>query len=198
MPTFTKLQNELLTELIAGALSPLQERVLELEKDCNLTKLQHISVISDLNSEWCERLHDLEVTLTTKNRHLEENIRLLEKKCAKNISHHHCHTTVPSPYQKEPQSIFNDPKILLLQEKVNLLWRKIDDVDQYSKRYNLIIDGLPLRRNETPDSIRDSVIAELKRLKLNIDALEVDRAHRSSMPFMTITEFVSSPPLSAS
>ena len=41
-------------------------------------------------------------------------------------------------------------KLQQLQEKMNLLWRKMDDFDQYSRRQNLIIDGITVRKNENP------------------------------------------------
>ena len=65
-----------------------------------------------------------------------------------------------------------------LMEKIGLADRRHDDTEQYLMRQNLIIDGVPFRKNETPDSIRDLVTQEIDNLGLEIDDSEVDRAHR--------------------
>ena len=70
-----------------------------------------------------------------------------------------------------------------LESKEGLLERKIDQLDQYSKRPNLLLDGLPLRKNETPDSTHSAVIAEIDQLGLEIDDCEVDRAHRAEQRY---------------
>ena len=67
--------------------------------------------------------------------------------------------------------------------KIGLLERRIDDLDQYSKRQNLILDGVHMRKNETPDNIRNAVIAEIERLGLEIDDTEIDQAHRIEQPY---------------
>ena len=71
-----------------------------------------------------------------------------------------------------------------LESKVRVLERRIDDGEQYSKRQNLILDGIPLKRGETPDSIRDLVLKEIERLGLDIDDYELDRAHRIDSPYI--------------
>ena len=71
-----------------------------------------------------------------------------------------------------------------LQQKVGLLERKVDQLDQYGKRPNLLIDGIPFKRNETPDTIRNAVLGEIDKLGLEIDDCEVDRAHRAEQRYM--------------
>jgi hypothetical protein len=75
-------------------------------------------------------------------------------------------------------------RIVLLQEKMNLLERKCDDLDQYSRRVNLIVDGIPVHRNESPASILKAVHSEIHRLKLPIKDFQISRAHRSSSPYI--------------
>ncbi len=60
-----------------------------------------------------------------------------------------------------------------------LLERRIDYGYQYCRRLNLMVDGIPIKRGETPSSIRSSVMDEINRLGLNIANCEVDRAHRA-------------------
>ena len=56
-------------------------------------------------------------------------------------------------------------------------------MDQYSKRTNLIVDGIQMRRGETPDQLRQTLLQEIEWLDLEIDDSEVDRAHRTSAPY---------------
>ena len=47
--------------------------------------------------------------------------------------------------------------VKLLEEKMTLLERKCDDMDQYSRLLNLIVDGIPIRRNDSPSSILKTI-----------------------------------------
>ena len=70
-----------------------------------------------------------------------------------------------------------------LKSKMGLLERRIDDGDQYSRRQNLLIDGIPLRKHEKPEDIRRQVMNEIRNLDLDIDEIELDRAHRAEEPY---------------
>lgn len=63
------------------------------------------------------------------------------------------------------------------------LARRIDDNNQYSRKVNLIIDGLDVKRGDSDRQIRKLVIAEIRKLKLDILDREVDRAHRHARAF---------------
>lgn len=62
--------------------------------------------------------------------------------------------------------------------KQDLLHRLIDDNTQYSKKTNLIVDGLNIKDGANDNQIRRLVVNEIKHLKLDIFDFEVDRAHR--------------------
>ena len=65
-----------------------------------------------------------------------------------------------------------------------LLARLLDDQNQYSRKTNLIVDGLNVYKNDKDDRIRRLFLDEIKRLDLDIDPLEVDRAHRTGRSFV--------------
>jgi len=129
-------------------------------------KTNHETEIATLNSKWCD-----------KNNSLQDKIASLEKKLARNA----IPFTTPMPPSSSAST--ETTRLLQMQEKINLLWRKVDDMDQYTKRPNLIIDGIPIRRGETPKQIKKAVLAKIDRLKLPIDDCELDRAHRTSQPY---------------
>ena len=64
-----------------------------------------------------------------------------------------------------------------------LLLQKVDDNDQYSRRLNLIVRGLPVLKSATDEDIRRLVIAEIQQLQLPLTASDIDRAHRIRKPF---------------
>ena len=77
-----------------------------------------------------------------------------------------------------------DAKIWHLESKGGLLERRLDDLDQYVKRPNLILDNVWIKRGETPASIKQVIMDEIERLQLDIDLHEVDRAHRIERPYI--------------
>ena len=70
-----------------------------------------------------------------------------------------------------------------LESRFSLLERRNDDSEQYSQRLNLIVDGVKIRGNETPDDIKAKVFKEIDHLGVEIDDIEIDRAHRIERPF---------------
>ena len=64
-----------------------------------------------------------------------------------------------------------------------LLLQKVDDTEQYTRRLNLIVSGLPVQKGSSDSDIRQMILAEIKRLKLPLTERDVDRAHRIRKPF---------------
>ena len=65
-----------------------------------------------------------------------------------------------------------------------ILLRKIDQNEQYSRKQNLIIDGINLRKEDNDEVIRDAVLEELANLNLDIDPSHVVRAHRTGSSYI--------------
>ena len=66
---------------------------------------------------------------------------------------------------------------------IEQLKRVTDDQNQYSRKQNIIIDGLKIKSSDKDDRIRNLVLAEIRHLNLDIDEYEVDRAHRTDAPY---------------
>ena len=64
-----------------------------------------------------------------------------------------------------------------------LLLKKVDDAEQYTRRLNLIVRGVPVLKSSSDNDIRQLVISELRRLQIPISDSEVDRAHRIRKPY---------------
>ena len=69
-----------------------------------------------------------------------------------------------------------------LESRIQLNERHADDLNQYSNRLSLIIENMQPRRGQSPDDMKRDIIAEIKRLKINIKDFEVDRCHRMFGP----------------
>ena len=78
---------------------------------------------------------------------------------------------------REQQDKFN---VLAKKSQVNslLFERKLDDLDQYSRRLSLVLHKIKFTHGESPASLRLVVVDELKRLGLAHIVQDVDRAHR--------------------
>lgn len=59
-----------------------------------------------------------------------------------------------------------------------LLLRRIDDNEQYSRKPNLILDGFNINKTMTDGDIKRLVLNEIRRLDLKITPDKIDRAHR--------------------
>lgn len=66
---------------------------------------------------------------------------------------------------------------------MDLLRRKIDDTEQYTRRPNLVIDGIYLKEHESPSALRKYVVKELTSLGLDVHDKDVDRVHRHEDPY---------------
>ena len=60
----------------------------------------------------------------------------------------------------------------------------IDDLEQYSRRHSLRLNGVPVTQNEKPKDIVNAVKYEIERLDLPIKDFEIDRAHRLGPIYM--------------
>ena len=64
-----------------------------------------------------------------------------------------------------------------------LMLRKIDQNEQYSRKQNLIVNGMRIAKQDNDDTIRNKFLDEIERLKVNIQDFEVVRAHRTGHPY---------------
>ena len=61
---------------------------------------------------------------------------------------------------------------------MDLLRRKLDDTEQYTRRPNLVIDGFRVSPGESPTSLRKKLLNEIDSLNIDIDDCDIDRVHR--------------------
>ena len=61
----------------------------------------------------------------------------------------------------------------------DLLSRKIDDQEQVSRKVNLRVVGLPIERNESPDTLLTQIKAECEKLQLGLCDADFDHCHRN-------------------
>ena len=80
-------------------------------------------------------------------------------------------------------------KVTLLEEKIaysdkrfELLERRLDDSEQYTRRTSLRINGIAFDGNETAGESLQKVKDEVGKLGLNLDDRDFDRAHRVGSP----------------
>ena len=68
------------------------------------------------------------------------------------------------------------------------LRRVTDDTNQYSKKQNIIIEGLKISKSDSNDKIRELLLKEIRRLDLDIEEYEIDTVFtESNHPTMTTT-----------
>ena len=65
-----------------------------------------------------------------------------------------------------------------MEAKIDLLERHLDDSNEYAQRLNLIVENISLRRNQTPNDMKQMILAEARRLRLGLQEFEIDRCHR--------------------
>ena len=66
---------------------------------------------------------------------------------------------------------------------MDLLRRKLDDTEQYTRRPNLIIDGIRVSPDESPTTLRKKLLNEIDSLNIDIDDCDIDRVHRHEDPY---------------
>ena len=61
--------------------------------------------------------------------------------------------------------------------------RKIDDLEQVSRKVNLRLKGLPISNEDSPVKIMDTIQTEIAKLELNVPVEELDRCYRDGKPY---------------
>ena len=74
-------------------------------------------------------------------------------------------------------------RVSLMECYVKQLETLIDDSEQYSRRHSLRINGIPKKYEEKSVDVLNSLLDEIRKLKININRTEVDRAHRSGREY---------------
>ena len=80
--------------------------------------------------------------------------------------------------EKDKNIIDLETKVALLETKCNLLERRLDDSEQYTRRQSLRINGIRTSANETAKDCLEKVKGEVAKLGLQVQDCEFDRAHR--------------------
>ena len=82
-------------------------------------------------------------------------------------------------------------KVQALEEKVqyhehssNLHARKIDDLEQVSRKINLRLKGILVNRNDSPEMILQQIYEEIESCDVIIPREEIDRVHRVGRKYM--------------
>ena len=71
-----------------------------------------------------------------------------------------------------------EAKVSIQEKTITLLERKTDNGEQYTRRLNLRINGIPSEKNENDKACLTKVINEVKKLNIDVDVSSFDRAHR--------------------
>ena len=121
---------------------------LNVNKMADIKELKQL--IEKINKELGGKIDNLVNKLNEKDRKIEE----LEKKVT----------------ELELKAEYSDKRFQLLE-------RRIDDGEQYSRRTSLRISGIPLKVNETAEESLGMVKEEVQKLGLKISDCEFDRAH---------------------
>ena len=73
-------------------------------------------------------------------------------------------------------------KQLELEFLFGLVQRRIDDQDQYARRLNLVVRGVPTSV-KVDTKIKILIAEDIEKQELDIDQLEISRAHRHGIPY---------------
>lgn len=112
-----------------------------------------------------EGIEDLKLLIMEQNEKIEkQNLEILSLKA-----------TVLS--QEKNLSNMND-KIAVLSNSIDVLKKQSDNQEQYSRRYCLRVKGIEKENYETPNTCIDKVVKVCKNLDVDINASDIDRAHR--------------------
>ena len=98
--------------------------------------------------------------------------------------------TLTKTIEEKNQRILQlEERIVVLEEnaayhekRYELLERRLDDSEQYSRRTSLRINGIPIQEKETSDECLQKVKTEVAKLGLNLQDSDFDRAHRIGSP----------------
>ncbi|KAK3106915.1 hypothetical protein FSP39_002893 [Pinctada imbricata] len=73
-------------------------------------------------------------------------------------------------------------KIQVLEDENRLLRDRLDESEQFQKRNNIVITGLPESADETHDKLDKSVLSLVSKIEANVPAPEIDRIFRVGKP----------------
>ena len=84
----------------------------------------------------------------------------------------------PNSLSEKNLQILYKKKNQLLENKISSLVFDINDLEQYTRRQNLGIQGIPMSDNENNAETESKVLTVLKKIDENISHDDIDIAHR--------------------
>ena len=145
------------TRLVNELLMPLTERV-ETQNKLMIEQDRELRLVNEL-------LVPLQERVQTQNKLVIEQVREIDSLNEKMV--------------KMDERIFEtEHQIRYMQNMQNLMHRKIEAQNQYSRRNSLRVKGIPLSQMESPASLLKRIQGECRKLKLGLQDLEFERAHR--------------------
>jgi hypothetical protein len=76
---------------------------------------------------------------------------------------------------------------------MDLLQRKLDDLEQYTRRPNIVIDGIYVKQRESANALRSFVMKEITGMGLEVSEIDIDRVHRHEDPYTDNQGFLVQP-----
>ena len=106
---------------------------------------------------------------------IEDSIIKIDKECAKASEAAHSALQVAKKGREHADEL--DNKIVALQQEQAALDSKLVTLENYSRRENLILDGLPESSNELDGQLHAAVQSVFKKMDIN-DPIRLDQLHR--------------------
>ena len=116
-----------------------------------------------------ELIQPLQDTITKLEKLLDENKNEFTKQLEK-------HSSEIFNLQVRIQSLENQS--IFTHHLIHLHQRKLDDQEQYSRKPNVIIEGIEVKSNETPNEIMEYIKERVNDLDVEIKDFDFDRCHR--------------------
>jgi chaperonin cofactor prefoldin len=139
-------------------------------------KVMEIIVKFIANEQNMKSVVDICVTRATDN--MRDNLNSLQDNVSTNLN------TITSTKESLEKRIANlESQMSITNLHMDLLRRKLDDTEQYTRRPNLIIDGVFLRKNESPKALRNFIVNEINSLGIDVHDEDIDRLHRHEEPY---------------
>ena len=70
--------------------------------------------------------------------------------------------------------------LMAVKDRVSeLLLERISKLEQYTRRYSVVIRGIPRQQNETRDGLRNEVLNIIEQAECDVSAVDVDKLHRN-------------------
>jgi hypothetical protein len=139
-------------------------------------KVMHIIADFIGNEQNMKSVLDICVTRVTDN--MRDNLKLLQDNAIINLE------TITSTKESLEKRIGNlERQMTITNLHMDLLRRKLDDTEQYTRRPNLILDGVFLKTNESPKALRNFIVDEINLLGIDVHDKDIDRIHRHEEPY---------------